>query len=51
VAAEIANENGLDLVLSKATVVIVKPEFEFTAEALKRLNARLPEAPAPDAQN
>lgn len=51
VAAEIANENGLDLVLSKATVVIVKPEFEFTAEALKRLNAHLPEAPAPDAQN
>lgn len=51
VAAEIADQNGLDLILSKATVVIVKPEFEFTAEALKRLNARLPDVPATDGGN
>jgi len=51
VAAEIADENGLDLVLSKAAVVIVKPEFEFTAEALKRLNERLPDVPAANTQN
>lgn len=51
VAADIADENGLDLVLSKATVVIVKPEFEFTVEALERLNARLPDVSAADIQN
>jgi len=51
VAAEIADENGLDLVLSKTAVVIVKPEFEFTEEALKRLNTRLPDVPATGAQN
>lgn len=42
VAKAIAEEKGLDLIFSKATVVIVKPEFELTAEATKRLNKRLP---------
>ena len=42
VAKGIAEERGLDLIFSKATVVIVKPEFEITAEASKRLNQRLP---------
>jgi outer membrane protein len=42
IAKEIAEERGLDLILSKATVVIVKPAFEVTGEALKRLNERLP---------
>ena len=41
VATEIAEERNIDLVLSKATVVIVKPKFDITDEALKRLNARL----------
>ena len=41
VAKEIAEERGLDMILSKATVVIVKPKFDITGEALKRLNARL----------
>ena len=45
IAKEIAEERGLDLILSKATVVIVKPEFEITKEAVNRLNARLPEVP------
>lgn len=42
IATEIAEERGLDLILSKATVVIVKPAFEITGEALSRLNQRLP---------
>ena len=42
IAKAIAEEMGLDLILSKATVVIVKPEFEITGEATKRLNERLP---------
>lgn len=45
IAKEIAEERGLDLILSKATVVIVKPEFEITKEAVNRLNTRLPEVP------
>lgn len=45
IAKEIAEERGLDLILSKATVVIVKPKFEITNEAVNRLNARLPEVP------
>ncbi len=51
VAKEIAEERGLDLILSKATVVIVKPIFEITKEAVKRLNARLPDAPLAETQN
>ena len=42
VAKTIAEEMGLDLILSKATVVIVKPEFEITAEATRQLNRNLP---------
>jgi Skp family chaperone for outer membrane proteins len=45
IAKEIAEERGLDLILSKATVVIVKPKFEITKEAVIQLNARLPEVP------
>ncbi len=46
VAKEIAEERGLDLILSKATVVLVKPKFELTQEAVRRLNDRLPDLPA-----
>ncbi len=42
VAKKIAEERDLDLILSKATVVIVKPMFDITNEALRRLNANLP---------
>lgn len=42
IARTIATEMELDLILSKATVVIVKPELEITAEVSKRLNQRLP---------
>lgn len=42
VVKEIATERGADLVLSKANVVLVKPELEITELALERLNERLP---------
>ncbi len=51
VATEIAEERGLDLILSKTTVVLVKPKFELTQEAVRRLNARLPDLPAAQPEN
>ena len=51
VAKEIAEENGIDLVLTKATVVIVKPKLDITNEALKRLNERLATVALPALQN
>ena len=51
VAKEIAEERGLDLILSKATVVLVKAKFELTQEAVRRLNERLPDLPAAQPEN
>ncbi len=51
VAKEIAEERGLDLILSKATVMLVEPEFELTQEAVRRLNDRLPDLPAAQPEN
>lgn len=51
VAKEIAEERGLDLILSKAIVVLVRPKFELTQEAVRRLNARLPVLPATPPEN
>ena len=51
ISQDIARENGLDLVLSKSTVIIVRPEFDFTDEALQRLNTDLKEVPLPQAQD
>ena len=51
VAKEIAEERGLDLILSKATVVLVKPKFELTEEVVRRLNDRLPDLPAAQPEN
>lgn len=51
VAKEIAEERGLDLILSRATVVIVKPKFDISNEALARLNARLTTVALPAPQN
>ena len=42
VATELAGERGLDMIISKAAVVIVKPKFDLTTEATSRLNVRLP---------
>jgi outer membrane protein len=50
VAKEIAEERDLDLILSRATVVLVKPKFDISNEALKRLNARLSTVALPTQQ-
>ena len=42
ITQEIAANRNLDLVLAKATVVLVRPDLEFTDEALLQLNQRLP---------
>ena len=47
ITQEIAAERGLDLVLAKATVVLVRPDLEITDDALLRLNERLPEVRLP----
>lgn len=51
IALEIARERGVDLVLTKATVVIVKPELDITDEAVKRLNAAVPDVTLPALKN
>ncbi len=51
VATEIAEERGLDLILSKASVVLVRHTFELTEEVVRRLNARLPDLPAAQPEN
>lgn len=50
ISQDIARENDLDLMLAKSTVIIVRPEFDFTDEALQRLNTHLKEVPLPQAQ-
>ncbi len=47
VSQEIASEKGLDLLLAKSTVVLVKPDLEITEEALARLNSNLPQVSSP----
>jgi Skp family chaperone for outer membrane proteins len=42
VLQQITEEHGADLMLAKTSIVLVRPEFEVTDEALARLNARLP---------
>ncbi|NIA67302.1 OmpH family outer membrane protein [Pelagibius litoralis] len=51
ISQEIARERNLDLVLAKTTVIIVKSEFDFTDEALNRLNARLVDVSLPTTGN
>lgn len=38
----ITEEHGADLMLAKTSIVLVRPEYEVTDDALARLNARLP---------
>ena len=47
VAQEIAAERKLDIVLAKATIVLVRPELEITDAALARLNQRMPRVRLP----
>jgi len=51
ISQDIARENDLDLVLAKTTVIIARPEFDFTGEALTRLNAQLATIGMPSPQN
>ncbi len=44
---EISSERGLDLVLGKATVVLVSPDLEITEQVLARLNERMKEVDLP----
>jgi len=51
VSRNIAREHSLDLVLAKTTVIIVRPEYDFTEQALQQLNDRLPDVDLPPAPN
>ncbi len=42
VAAEIAKERNLQIIIPRATALFVLPSFDITDEVLKRLNTRLP---------
>jgi Skp family chaperone for outer membrane proteins len=42
VAEQVARQKGADMVLGKATVVVVKPQFEVTDLVLSELNKALP---------
>jgi len=43
VSQDVATERNLDLVLAKATVMLVRPDLEITNQALERLNKELPD--------
>jgi Skp family chaperone for outer membrane proteins len=51
ISQDIARENDLDLVLAKTTVILVRAEFDFTDEALRRLNAQLADVTLPEMPN
>lgn len=42
IVQEIASDRKVDLVLNKATLVLVRPQMEITDIALRRLNGQLP---------
>jgi Skp family chaperone for outer membrane proteins len=47
IVQEIAERRHADLVLAKSAVIVIKPEFEITREALRELNKRLPRIELP----
>lgn len=51
IVQKIASNRNVDLVLSKATLVLVRPEMEITALALERLNNQLASVDVPSPQN
>lgn len=51
IVQEIASDRNVDLVLNKATLVLVRPQMEITDIALKRLNRQLSSVNVPNPQN
>ena len=51
VATEIATEQKIDIVIPKATVLLVSPELDITEDALKRLDEKLPRVAETATQN
>ncbi len=51
VAAEIATEQKIDIILLKATVVLVNRDLDITEDALKRLDEKLSSVAEPATQN
>ncbi len=51
IVADIAKKRGIDMVIRKAAVIIVRPEMEITETALERLNEQLTSVDLPDLQN
>lgn len=47
IVRSIAHKRDLDMVLGKATVVIVRPELEITQQAITRLNETMPSVDVP----
>jgi Skp family chaperone for outer membrane proteins len=47
IVRRIAHQRELDMVLGKATVVIVRPELEITQQAITRLNDAMPSVDVP----
>lgn len=51
IVQENAERRSADLVLAKNAVIVIKPEFEITEEALRELNKRLPRIELPAEEN
>ena len=51
IIAELAKEQGFNLVLRQAQIVFADSALNITDEALRRLNARLPSVKVPLIQN
>jgi Skp family chaperone for outer membrane proteins len=47
IVRELASRQDIDMVLGKATVVIVRPHLDLTDRALKRLNSELSSVDVP----
>ena len=46
--AELAEERGITLIITKSSVVLSAPSFEITEEVLARTNAQISDVPLPE---